>query len=73
MDSFVNLFPENSGIITLVFVASTITTAVFGYAQKVELLVIPVPLLFAFTQLRSTMPGAPNGFGNSLFIQLTRR
>ncbi|KAI0059255.1 hypothetical protein BV25DRAFT_1829309 [Artomyces pyxidatus] len=26
-------------------------------------LVVPVATLFAFTQLRGTMPGAPTGFG----------
>ncbi|KAF7976469.1 hypothetical protein HWV62_6731 [Athelia sp. TMB] len=50
-------------IITLVFVCSTIASVVFGIAQKSELLVVPVATLFAVTQLRGSMPGAPSGFG----------
>ncbi|KAF7970847.1 hypothetical protein HWV62_22732 [Athelia sp. TMB] len=50
-------------IITLVFVCSTIASVVFGIAQKSELLVVPVATLFAVTQLRGSMPGAPAGFG----------
>jgi hypothetical protein len=47
--------------ITLVFVLATILSIIFGYRQKVELLAIPVTVLFAFPQLRSSMPGAPLG------------
>jgi len=47
--------------ITLVFVLATILSIVFGYRQRVELLAIPVTVLFAFPQLRSSMPGAPLG------------
>ncbi|PBK88229.1 hypothetical protein ARMGADRAFT_1120637 [Armillaria gallica] len=39
-----------------------ITTVVFGYRQRNEIIVVPIGTLFAFTQLRSTMPGAPKGF-----------
>lgn len=34
-----------------------------GYGQKVEVLVLPVTSLFAFTALRGTFPGAPQSFG----------
>ncbi|KAF7970846.1 hypothetical protein HWV62_22730 [Athelia sp. TMB] len=51
------------GIITLVFVCSTAASVIFGIAQKSELLVVPVATLFAVTQLRGSMPGAPAGFG----------
>jgi len=47
--------------ITLVFVIATVISIFFGYRQKVELLAIPVTVLFAFPQLRSSMPGAPLG------------
>ena len=36
-----------------------------GKGQRAEILVIPVTTLFAFTTLRSTMPGAPESFGES--------
>jgi hypothetical protein len=57
-----------AGIITLIFVFTTIYSLLGGYPQRVEFLVIPVATLFTVTQLRATMPGAPNGFGNSCFI-----
>ena len=56
-------FPTISclGAITLVFVLATVLSVFFGYRQRVELLAIPVSTLFAFPQLRSSMPGAPLG------------
>lgn len=60
-------YSDCSGAITLVFVLATILSIVFGYRQKVELLAIPVTVLFAFPQLRSSMPGAPLGGSLILF------
>ncbi|KAK0229570.1 hypothetical protein EDD85DRAFT_939848 [Armillaria nabsnona] len=45
-------------IITIIFC--------FGFRQKNEIVVVPIGTVFAFTQLRSTMPGAPDGFGDIL-------
>jgi hypothetical protein len=42
---------------------TTITSVFLGYGHDITLLVIPVSTLFAFTQLRGTMPGAPDGIG----------
>ena len=42
---------------------------VCGYGFDVSLLLVPVATLFAITQLRSSMPGAPVGFGRDpLFL-----
>ncbi|PBK68470.1 hypothetical protein ARMSODRAFT_1019604 [Armillaria solidipes] len=43
-----------------------IATVVFGFRQRNEIVVIPVGTVFSFTQLRSSMPGAPEGFGDIL-------
>ncbi|KAK0229652.1 hypothetical protein EDD85DRAFT_851163, partial [Armillaria nabsnona] len=43
-----------------------IATVVFGFRQRNEIVVIPVGTVFTFTQLRSSMPGAPEGFGDIL-------
>jgi len=50
-------------VITLIFAAATYYSICFGYPQHLEFLAIPVATLFTVTQLRSTMPGAPDGFG----------
>ncbi|KZT10960.1 uncharacterized protein LAESUDRAFT_721377 [Laetiporus sulphureus 93-53] len=50
-------------LVTLTFVATCVITVAFGKGIKPDILVVPVGALFAFTQLRSTMPGAPSGFG----------
>lgn len=39
------------------------TAVIFGFRQRGEVLVVPVATVFAFTQLRNSMPGAPAGFG----------
>ncbi|KAK0492422.1 hypothetical protein EDD18DRAFT_1410188 [Armillaria luteobubalina] len=49
-------------LITLMICLITVTTVVFGYRQRNEIAVVPIGILFAFTQLRSTMPGAHEGF-----------
>ncbi len=45
-----------------------ITTVVFGYRQRNKIVVVPIGTVFAFTQLWSTMPGAPDGFGTSILF-----
>jgi len=52
-------------MITIILLLVMITTVFFGFKQRGEVLLIPVATLFAFTQLRQTMPGAPEGFGES--------
>ena len=44
-----------------------IGTVFFNFKQRAEVLVVPVATLFAFTQLRNSMPGAPDGFGRLIF------
>ncbi|KAF8157809.1 hypothetical protein B0H34DRAFT_674338 [Crassisporium funariophilum] len=51
-------------LITIILLLVMITAVFFGFRQKGEILVIPVATLFAFTQLRQSMPGAPAGFGD---------
>ncbi len=53
------------GMVTLMICLIMITTVVFGYRQPNEIVVVPIGTLFAFTRLRSTMSGAPEGFGVS--------
>lgn len=45
-----------------------ITTVFFGFRQRNEIVVVPILTVFAFIQLRSTMPGAPEGFGASILF-----
>ena len=56
-----------SGLITIILMLVMIGTVFFNFKQKAEVLVIPVATLFAFTQLRDSMPGAPDGFGRLVF------
>lgn len=44
-----------------------IATVVFGFRQRNEIIVVPIGTVFTFTQLRSSMPGAPEGF-RTLFL-----
>ncbi|KAK0452150.1 uncharacterized protein EV420DRAFT_1559152 [Desarmillaria tabescens] len=53
-------------LITLAICLVMIMTIVFGFRQRNEIVVVPVATVFAFVQLRSTMPGAPDGFGDVL-------
>ncbi|PBK99910.1 hypothetical protein ARMGADRAFT_523195 [Armillaria gallica] len=53
-------------LITLMICLVMIMTVGFGFQQRNEIVVVPVATVFAFTQLRSTMPGAPDGFGDIL-------
>ncbi|EIM80600.1 uncharacterized protein STEHIDRAFT_142556 [Stereum hirsutum FP-91666 SS1] len=50
-------------LITLCLLGIMVKGVIMGQGQRVEILVIPVSALFAFTSLRSTMPGAPGSFG----------
>ncbi|KAF8989866.1 hypothetical protein BDQ17DRAFT_1434178 [Cyathus striatus] len=49
-------------LVTLTFVGSTMKV-IFRFEQPKEVFAIPIATLFAFTTLRTTMPGAPPGFG----------
>ncbi|KAK0477866.1 hypothetical protein IW261DRAFT_1632060, partial [Armillaria novae-zelandiae] len=53
-------------LITLMICLITVATVIFGFRQRNEIAVVPIGTLFAFTQLRSTMPGAHEGFGDIL-------
>ncbi|KAK0472985.1 hypothetical protein IW261DRAFT_1660123 [Armillaria novae-zelandiae] len=53
-------------LVTLMICLVMIMTVAFGFQQRNEIVVVPVGTVFAFTQLRSTMPGAPEGFGDIL-------
>ncbi|KAK0430456.1 hypothetical protein EV421DRAFT_1858565 [Armillaria borealis] len=49
-------------LVTLMICLIMIATVVFGFRQRNEIVVVPIGTVFAFTQLRSAMPGAPDGF-----------
>ncbi|PBK64102.1 hypothetical protein ARMSODRAFT_1088225 [Armillaria solidipes] len=51
-------------LVTLMICLVMIATVVFGFRQRNEIFMVPIGTVFAFTQLRSTMPGAPEGFDN---------
>ncbi|KAK0229636.1 hypothetical protein EDD85DRAFT_794115 [Armillaria nabsnona] len=53
-------------MVTFMFGLITIGTMFFSYRQQNEILVVPIVTLFAFIQLRASMPGAPEGFGDIL-------
>ncbi|KAK0226753.1 hypothetical protein EDD85DRAFT_163293 [Armillaria nabsnona] len=53
-------------LVTIMICLVMIMTVGFGFQQRNEIVVVPVATVFAFTQLRSTMPGAPEGFGDIL-------
>ncbi|KAK0434233.1 hypothetical protein EV421DRAFT_1352549 [Armillaria borealis] len=53
-------------LITLTICLLMIMTVGFGFRQRNEIVVVPVGTVFAFTQLRASMPGAPDGFGDIL-------
>ena len=58
-----NLLTDYVGAITLALLAVCIVVVFFGKAIAADVLVLPVATVFAFTQLRGTLPGAPPGFG----------
>lgn len=49
--------------VTLMICLIMIATVIFGFRQRNEIVVVPIGTVFAFTQLRSAMPGPPDGFG----------
>ncbi|KAK0492502.1 hypothetical protein EDD18DRAFT_1108887 [Armillaria luteobubalina] len=49
-------------MITLMICLIMIATVFFGFRQRNEIIVVPIGTVFAFTQLRTSMPGAPEGF-----------
>ncbi|KAK0477782.1 hypothetical protein IW261DRAFT_1484063 [Armillaria novae-zelandiae] len=53
-------------MVTLVICLIMIATVFFGFRQRNEIVVVPIGTVFAFTQLRASMPGAPDGFGDIL-------
>lgn len=57
-----------SGLITLLLLAISIKAAFFMYNVDMAILAAPVATLFAFTTLRTALPGAPSGFGEHLTI-----
>ncbi|KAH9949596.1 hypothetical protein B0H21DRAFT_688195 [Amylocystis lapponica] len=54
--------------ITLIFIGACIVSVFFGKGMSASVLVLPPATLFAFTQLRGTLPGAPAGFGATVFL-----
>ncbi|KAI0930473.1 hypothetical protein AcW1_009145 [Taiwanofungus camphoratus] len=54
-------------LVTLTFIMACVTSVFFGKGIRADILVLPVATLFAFTQLRGTLPGAPEGFGRQNF------
>lgn len=56
------------GLVTLSFVMACLMAVVLGKGIAADVLVLPVATLFAFTQLRGTLPGAPPGFGTSYHL-----
>ena len=51
------------GLITMILLLVMVTSVFFRFRQKEAVMLIPVTTLFAFTALRQSMPGAPDGFG----------
>ncbi len=56
------------GLLTLMICLIMIATVVFSFRQRNEIVVVPIGMVFAFTQLRSSMPGIPDGFGMSFLF-----
>ncbi|KAH9858788.1 hypothetical protein C2E23DRAFT_880216 [Lenzites betulinus] len=50
-------------LVTLTFMVTCVLNVFFGKGISSGVLVLPMGTLFAFTQLRGTLPGAPEGFG----------
>lgn len=57
-----------TGLVTLTFMATCVLNVFFGKGISSGVLVLPMGTLFAFTQLRATLPGAPEGFGACAFL-----
>ncbi|KAK0493734.1 hypothetical protein EDD18DRAFT_1356184 [Armillaria luteobubalina] len=55
-------------LITLTICFLMIMTVGFRFQQRNEIVVVPAAIVFTFIQLRSTMPRAPDGFGDILGV-----
>lgn len=51
--------------------AIVLKAVAFGYQIEGTVLVVPVATLFAFTSLRTSLPGAPAAFGACLLTPMT--
>lgn len=51
------------GLIALLLLAISVRATFFQYEVDVTILAAPVATLFAFTTLRTAMPGSPSAFG----------
>ena len=70
MDKISADYPDSpAGMVTLILMAFVVN-AISGYRISVEILVVPVTALFAFTSLRTSMPGAPAAFGAAFRLVL---
>jgi len=45
---------------TMILASVAVASIVFGYQFAIEVLLVPVAALFAFPQLRTTLPGLPD-------------
>jgi hypothetical protein len=57
-----------TGLVTIVFFWITVASMIWLEKIVKGLFVIPIASLFAFTSVRSNMPGAPPGFSKLLYI-----
>ncbi|KAK0492440.1 hypothetical protein EDD18DRAFT_1108835 [Armillaria luteobubalina] len=64
--TYINLIAMLIGMVTLMICLIMIATVFFRFQQWNEIVVVPIGTVFAFTQLRASMPGAPEGFGDTL-------
>ncbi|KAK0477794.1 hypothetical protein IW261DRAFT_1565573 [Armillaria novae-zelandiae] len=55
-------------MVTLMICLIMIAAVFFRFRQRNEIVVVPIGTVFAFTQLRASMPGAPEGFGDTLDV-----
>ena len=62
--------PWRVGLVTLTFMATCVMSVFFGKGISSGVLVLPMGTLFAFTQLRGTLPGAPEGFGTCSILSI---
>ncbi|KAJ6599830.1 hypothetical protein DFH09DRAFT_1128895 [Mycena vulgaris] len=53
-------------IVSVILFGVTVDACLWGYKRRIEVLLLPVATLFAFTQLRQTLPGVPSGTGTIL-------
>lgn len=48
---------RETGLVTLTFMTTCVVSVFFGKGMSPGVLVLPIGTLFAFTQLRATLPG----------------